>query len=96
MGGDGELARGQCSGDAKAEFRVDRVRSGAEGWIYAEATRDRVRDQPRRTHARACPPAREGTSGRRERLIFTEGRRTRPWQAGIVASRESADHEDRT
>jgi len=58
-------------------------------------TRDRRRDWNRFTQVRGCPSATEGTSGRRERLIFTEGRRKRPWQTGMKAPRESAEREAR-
>jgi len=68
---------------------------GAEGRARSGNTRDRSRARKRSTRARGCPPAVEDTSGRRERLIFTEGRRKRPRQTGKNASRESAKRDSR-
>jgi hypothetical protein len=59
------------------------VRRGGEKPDRCGNTRDRIHEIGKRsTHVRGCPSAMEGTSGRRERLIFTEGRRKRPWHPG--------------
>jgi hypothetical protein len=70
-------------------------RRGAELRTVAETSRDRTRDRQRFTHARERHPAKEGTSGRRIRLIFTERRGKRPRRPGSKASGESAGQEGR-
>jgi len=81
VGRDGDLARSNlrqresAAGGAAGEGMA---RAGFVAETHVTASRNRKR----LTRARGRPPAVEGTSGRRERLIFTEGRRKRPWQPG--------------
>jgi hypothetical protein len=91
MGRDGDLARGTL-GRRESVAREPWVKGHREP-DRRGSTRDRDRDRHRFTHGRECPLTRKGTSGRRERLIFTEGRRKRSWQTGTMALRESAERE---
>jgi len=81
VGRDGGLARSNlrhresAAGGAASEGMA---RAGVVAETHVTASRSRKR----LTHVRGRPPAMEGTSGRRERLIFTEGRRKRPRRPG--------------
>jgi len=81
VGRDGGLARSNLRhresgvGGAAGEGMA---RAGFVAETHVTASRNRKR----LTRVRGCPPAVEGTSGRTERLIFTEGRRKRPRQPG--------------
>jgi len=87
-GRDGGLARsnlrqGESRVGGAAGEGAARAGNVAETHVTASRNRNRL------THERGCPPAMEGTLGRRERLIFTEGRRKRPRQSGKYASCDS-------
>lgn len=80
-GRDGGLARSNLRhGESQAGGAAGE--GAARAGIVAETHVTASRNRNRLTHVRGCPPAMEGTSGRRERLIFTERRRKRPWQSG--------------
>jgi len=87
-GRDGGLARSNLR---QGESRVGGAagEGAARAGIVAETHVTASRSRNRLTHERGCPPAMEGISGRRERLIFTEGRRKRPRHPGKYASCDS-------
>jgi len=80
-GGDGGLARsnlrqGESTAGGAAGEGMARAGFVAETHVTASRNRKRL------TRVRGRPPAMEGTSGRTERLIFTEGRGKRPRRPG--------------
>jgi len=90
MGGDGDLAHGdfghrESEARGTAGERAPRANSSRKHVSAFEIGTD-----PR---VRVGASTMEGTSGRRDRSIFTEGRRTRPRQTGTNAARESAQLE---
>jgi len=79
VGRDGDLARSNLRESESGTVGAAGEEVARAGFV-AETHVTASRNRKRLTRVRGCPPAVEGISGRTERLIFTEGRRKRPWQ----------------
>lgn len=94
MRGDGSLVHGNLGSRQKRGTR-SRERTGAEGRIATETSRDRSRDRRRSAQACGGPLSMEGALGCRICPIFTEGQREQPWLPRSNRSCESAVCEGR-
>jgi hypothetical protein len=92
MGRDGDLVRGKLEPSRKPSFE-SRGRKGADGRVVAKThvTANEIGTDSRK---RVSLLTMEDTSGRRERLLFTERRRKRPRLPGRARHAKAPAQDD--